>query len=85
MPATFPDTSTAQEEHMEKVAEYRAQELLCRVRASFDQQHQQHWLKEAEEWRRRAQQEVTFHFRECNTEQTGIAPVTTEIDTQARV
>jgi hypothetical protein len=70
---------------MEKVAEYRAQELLCRVRASLDQQHQQHWLEEAEAWRRRAQQEIISHFRECNSGQTGIAPVATETDTEARV
>ena len=70
---------------MEKVAEYRAQELLCRVRASFDHQHQEHWLREAEAWRSRAQQEIVLHFRECNSLQTGIAPLTTEIDTEARV
>jgi len=70
---------------MEKVAEYRAQEMLCRVRASFDHQHHQRWLEEAEVWRRRAQQEIIFHFRECNSMQTEIAPVTTEIDTEARV
>jgi hypothetical protein len=60
---------------MDKVAEYRAQEMLCRVRASFDQQHRERWLEEAEEWRRRAQEEITFHFRECNSEQTETAPV----------
>jgi hypothetical protein len=60
---------------MDKVAEYRAQEMLCRVRASFDQQHHERWLEEAEEWRRRAQEEITFHFRECNSEQTKTAPV----------
>jgi hypothetical protein len=48
---------------MDKVAEYRAQEMLCRVRASFDQPQQMLWLSEAEEWRRRAQREISFHFR----------------------
>jgi hypothetical protein len=70
---------------MEKVAEYRAQELLCRVRASFDRQHHERWLREAEAWRSRAQQEITLHFRECNSLQTEIAPLTTESDTEARV
>ena len=42
---------------MDKVAEYRAQEMLCRVRASFDRQHHDRWLEEAEEWRHRAQEE----------------------------
>ena len=63
----------AQEEHMDKVAEYRAQEMLCRMRASFDQQHHQHWLEQAEAWRHRVQQEISFHFRECN--QSEIAPL----------
>ena len=51
---------------MDKVAEYRAQEMLCRVRASFDRQHQERWLEEAETWRQRAQQQIVAHFRECN-------------------
>lgn len=70
---------------MEKVAEYRAQEMLCRVRASFDQQHHERWVKEAEEWHRRAQQEITFHFRECNAMRTEIAPLTPEVNAEARV
>ena len=60
---------------MEKVAEYRAQELLCRVRASFDRQQHESWLEEAEAWRDRAQQEIAFHFRECNAEQAEITPL----------
>jgi hypothetical protein len=60
---------------MDKVAEYRAQEMLCRVRASLDQQHHERWLKQAEEWRCRAQQEITFHFRECNLAQDETAPL----------
>jgi hypothetical protein len=58
---------------MDKVAEYRAQEMLCRVRASFDREHHQRWLEEAEAWRDRVQQEITLHFRECN--QTETAPL----------
>ena len=69
---------------MDKVAEYRAQEMLCRVRASFDHQHQELWLNEAEEWRRRVQQEITFHFRECNFMRTEIAPVKPALDSEAR-
>jgi hypothetical protein len=60
---------------MDKVAEYRAQEMLCRVRASFDQQHQERWLEEAEAWRCRAQQEIASHFRECNSVQGEPAPI----------
>jgi hypothetical protein len=60
---------------MDKVAEYRAQEMLCRVRASFDQQHHERWLEEAEGWRHRAQQEIAVHFRECNSEQAETAPL----------
>jgi hypothetical protein len=60
---------TAVERDMDKVAEYRAQEMLCRMRASFDQQHHTRWLQEAEEWHLRAQQEITDHFRECNSAQ----------------
>jgi hypothetical protein len=60
---------------MDKVAEYRAQELLCRVRATFDQQHQAHWLQEAEEWHHRAQQEIASHFRECNAALTETLPL----------
>jgi hypothetical protein len=70
---------------MDKVAEYRAQEMLCRIRASFDHQHHKRWLTEAEEWRHRAQQEITIHFRECNSMQTGIVPSAPEVDTEARV
>jgi hypothetical protein len=60
---------------MDKVAEYRAQEMLCRVRASLDQEHHERWLQEAESWRDRAQQEITFHFRECNAVQDDTAPL----------
>jgi hypothetical protein len=55
---------------MDKVAEYRAQEMLCRVRASFDREHHQRWLEEADVWRDRVQQEIIFHFRECNQTET---------------
>jgi hypothetical protein len=60
---------------MDKVAEYRAQEMLCRVRASFDRQQHERWLEEAEAWRDRAQQEITLHFRECNAERAETAPL----------
>jgi hypothetical protein len=59
---------------MDKVAEYRAQEMLCRVRASFDSQHKERWLEEAEAWRCRAQQQITAHFRECNSVPTETTP-----------
>ena len=61
---------------MDKVAEYRAQEMLCRMRASFDQQHHTRWLQEAEEWRLRVQQEITDHFREFNSAQMESVPLT---------
>jgi hypothetical protein len=65
----------ALEERMDKVAEYRAQEMLCRVRASFDREHHDRWLEEAEEWRHRAQEEITSHFRECNSAQAETMPL----------
>ena len=66
----------AVERDMDKVAEYRAQEMLCRMRASFDQQHHARWLREAEEWHHRTQQEITAHFRECNSVYLEPAPLT---------
>ena len=61
---------------MDKVAEFRAQEMLCRMRASFDQQHHARWLREAEEWHLRAQQQITAHFRECNSARMETASLT---------
>jgi hypothetical protein len=60
---------------MDKVAEYRAQEMLCRVRGSFDQQHRERWLEEAEAWHRRAQQEIASRFRECNSVKAEALPL----------
>jgi hypothetical protein len=63
---------------MDKVAEYRAQEMLCRVRASFDPRHQERWMDEAEGWHQRVQQEIASHFRECNSALSETAPLVPE-------
>lgn len=52
---------------MDKLAEIRNQEFLFRERAVFDSERRAFWLAQAEEWERRALDEIAFHFRECNT------------------
>lgn len=39
---------------MDKVLEYRNQELRCRQRAAYDPQQSWKWLAEAEMWEQRA-------------------------------
>jgi len=51
---------------MNKLVEIRSQEFMCRERALRDSQHKMFWLAKAEEWERRALEEIAFHFRECN-------------------
>ena len=51
---------------MNKLAEIRSQEQMCRERAAVDFERRLFWLAEAEEWEQRALDEIAFHFRECN-------------------
>ena len=39
---------------------------MCRERAALDSKHRLFWLAQAEEWERRALDEIAYHFRECN-------------------
>ena len=47
---------------MDKLAEIRNQELICRERALSDTDRGTFWLAKAEEWARRALDEIAFHF-----------------------
>jgi hypothetical protein len=51
---------------MDKLAEIRSQEMLCRERALFDTERRAFWSAKAEEWEQRALDEIAYHFRECN-------------------
>ncbi len=51
---------------MKKLVEIRSQELICRERAVLDSERKIFWLAQAEEWERRALDEIAYHFRECN-------------------
>ena len=50
---------------MDKRAEIRNQELICRERALSDTDRRAFWLAKAEEWAQRALDEIAFHFREA--------------------
>jgi len=51
---------------MNKLAEIRSQEQVCRERAALDSERRIFWLAQAEEWEQRALDEIAYHFRECN-------------------
>lgn len=51
---------------MNKLVEIRDQEFMCRERAAHDAERRLFWLAQAEEWERRALDEIAFRFRECN-------------------
>jgi hypothetical protein len=51
---------------MNKLAEIRSQEFMCRERALLDSERRIFWLAQAEEWEQRALDEIAFHFREFN-------------------
>jgi len=51
---------------MNKLAEIRSQESMCRERAALDSERKMFWLAQAEEWEQRALDEIAYHFRECN-------------------
>ena len=63
---------------MDKLAEIRNQELICRERALSDTDRRAFWLAKAEEWAQRALDEIAFLFRESIvTSFTGAATKTT--------
>jgi len=51
---------------MKKVVEYRARAALCRRLSVCEPANRAYWLAEAESWSRRAQDEISFLFTECN-------------------
>jgi hypothetical protein len=51
---------------MNKLAEIRNQELMCRERALSEPERSELWLAKAEEWGQRALDEIAFQFRESN-------------------
>jgi hypothetical protein len=51
---------------MNRLVEIRSQESFCRERAALDSDRRIFWLAQAEEWERRALDEIDHHFRECN-------------------
>jgi hypothetical protein len=51
---------------MDKLAEIRNQELICRERALSDTDRKAFWLAKAEEWAQRALDEIALHFREAS-------------------
>jgi hypothetical protein len=53
---------------MNRLAEIRSQESICRERAALDSRRRTFWLAQAEEWEQRALDEIAYHFRECNLE-----------------
>jgi hypothetical protein len=56
---------------MNRLVEIRGQESLCRERAALDAPRRSFWLSQAEEWERRALEEIALHFRECNLSLAG--------------
>ncbi|RXH26413.1 MULTISPECIES: hypothetical protein [Bradyrhizobium] len=58
---------------MNRLVEIRSQESLCRERAARDFNRRLFWLAQAEEWERRALDEIAYHFRECNVGQAELA------------
>ncbi len=59
---------TAGVEFMNRLAEIRSQEFMCRERALLDSERRAFWLAQAEQWAERALDEIAFNFRECNLE-----------------
>ena len=51
---------------MNKLAEIRNQEMMCRERALLESERRAFWLAKAEEWEQRALDEIAFHFGKCN-------------------
>jgi hypothetical protein len=51
---------------MNRLVEIRKQEFICRERALLDSERKIFWLAKAEEWEKRALEEIASHFSECN-------------------
>jgi hypothetical protein len=49
---------------MDRLADIRNQELICRERALSDTNRKDFWLAKADEWAQRALDEIALHFRE---------------------
>jgi hypothetical protein len=60
---------------MRRLVEIRSQESLCRERAALDCERRNFWLAQAEEWEKRALDEIAFQFRECNLALAAAHPV----------
>ena len=61
---------------MNKLAEIRSQEQMCRERAALDSERRIFWLAQAERWEQLALDEIAYHFRECNLEPTDPPSIT---------
>ncbi len=51
---------------MKNGMEFRAQARLCRQLAIREPKNGIYWLAEAERWSRLAQDEISYHYEECN-------------------
>ena len=51
---------------MEENVEFRAPAKLCRQLAISEPKNRIYWLAEAERWSRHAQDEISYHYEECN-------------------
>jgi hypothetical protein len=51
---------------MSRLAEIRNQEMVCRERALLDTDRRAFWLAKADEWAKRAVDEITLQFEESN-------------------
>jgi hypothetical protein len=49
---------------MNKLTEFRNQEMMCRERALLDTDRKAFWLAKADEWAQRANDEIVSLFRE---------------------
>jgi hypothetical protein len=51
---------------LQLIKEYRARAAMCRAHAVADPRNRDVWLAEERSWLRKADQEITYHFKECN-------------------
>lgn len=61
---------------MNRLVEIRSQEYLCRERAALDTLRKGFWLSQAEEWEKRALEEIALHFRQCNLNWSDLPSIT---------
>jgi hypothetical protein len=52
---------------MKELLRCHAMESMCRQPAAFHPEESWKFLAEAEMWKRRALNQISFHFTECNT------------------